>query len=230
MSRKVDIIKRLREKVMPEVPKDFLPKFQIEIERIEAEVEMVNDVLNCTACPLAEGCTNKVPGIGNMSADIMFIGEIPGAEEDAQGEPFVGPGGAMLTKAMEAVGWKREDVYITNLMKCRTPKNRQPLQSEIAACYRHLQVEIEVIQPKVIVCLGGVPSNTLIHPDFKMKQEHGHWFERDGIRYIASYHPSFLLRLGEGSDAQNAAKWDVFNTLQKVKAYEESGFQADAFV
>lgn len=226
---KVDIIKRLRERVLPDVPKDALPKIEVEIKRIEDEVKLVDDIMNCTACPLAENCTNKVPGVGNVNADIMFIGEIPGEQEDQQGQPFVGPGGAILTKAIEAVGWTRDELYITNLMKCRTPKNRQPLQSEIVACYRHLQAEIELVKPKVIVTLGGVPSNTLIHPDFKMKQEHGCWFERDNIRYIASYHPSFLLRLGEGSDAQNAAKWDVFNTLQKVKAYQESGFQADVF-
>jgi DNA polymerase len=227
---KVDIIKRLRERVLPDLPKDSLPKIEIEIKRIQDEVKIVDSIINCTACPLSDNCTNKVPGVGNPNADIMFIGEIPGKEEDVHGKPFIGPGGKLLDKAMSAVGWSREDVYTTNLMKCNTPKNRQPLQSEIAECYRHLQAEIELVKPKVIVCLGGVPSNTLIHPNFRMKQENGHWFERDGIRYISSYHPSYLLRLGQGSDAQNAAKWDVFNTLQKVKAYEETNFNPDTFI
>jgi uracil-DNA glycosylase len=225
----VDILKRFREHVLPKIPKETMPQVEIEMKRIEDEVRLVDDVMNCTACPLAENCTNKVPGKGNMNADIVFVGEIPGEQEDMQGEPFVGPGGAILEKAIEAVGWTRDELYITNLMKCRTPKNRQPLQSEIMACHPHLQQEFSIIQPKVVVCLGGVASSTLIHPDFKMKQEHGHWFERDGIRYISAYHPSYLLRLGEGSAAQNAAKWDVFNTLQKVKAYQESGFESDRF-
>ena len=134
-----------------------------------------------------------------------------------------------MDKSIEAIGWSREDIYITNVVKCRTPKNRQPLVSEITSCYSHLKREIEIVKPKVIVCWGVTAANTLIHPDFKIGQEQGHWFERDGIRYIAVYHPSYLLRLGEGSEKQTEAKWDVFHALEKIKAYQEGGFQADAF-
>lgn len=221
--RSVDVLGRVRRRVGT-LPEAVRPQFEIIMKDIQAEVEMVDNVLSCTACPLAEGCTNKVPGLGPVPSDIMFVGEGPGENEDLQGKPFVGLGGQMITKAIEAVGWDRDTLFITNVVKCRPPKNRTPLVSEVTACYGHLQKEIQLVKPKVVVCLGATAANTLIHPDFKITQEHGHWFERDGIRYIAVYHPSYLLRLGEGSEKQNAAKWEVFEALKKVKQFQDSGF------
>lgn len=207
------------------IPED-LPK-QVEVEVVSHAESLRQDVLNCTDCALREGCTQTVPGAGPVPADIMFVGEGPGANEDEQGQPFVGKGGQLLNKAIEAIGWNRHDIYITNIVKCRPPGNRQPTVKEISACYKHLQKEIEAVQPKVIVCWGATAANTLIHPDFRITQEHSHWFEQDNRRLIALYHPSYLLRLGEGSEKQTKAKWQVFQGLEKVKQYQDSGFSVD---
>lgn len=98
------------------------------------------------------------------------------------------------------------------------------MATEIVSCYKHLKKEIETVKPKVIVCWGAIAANTLIHPDFKITQEHGHWFEKEDMRMIAVFHPSYLLRLGEGTEKQNQVKWEVFNALTKVKEYQERGF------
>jgi uracil-DNA glycosylase len=221
----MDIVRRLRERILTKVPTEARHQVEIEIKRVEDEVSLRHDVLTCTVCPLAETCTNKVPGIGPIDASIMLVGESPGENEDREGVPFVGRGGDMLNKAIEAVGWNRDDLYITNVVKCHPPGNRNPTQPEVAACFQHLKKEIQVIRPKVIVALGALAANTLIHPDFKITQENGHWFElSEGTRGIAVYHPSYLLRLGEGTARQNHAKWEVFNALQKVKHYQDAGF------
>lgn len=221
----LDIVKRLGQRILTKIPTESRHAVEIEIKRVEDEVNLRADVLNCTVCPLAENCTNKVPGIGSLESPIMLIGEAPGRHEDEQGIPFVGNGGDLLNKAMEAVGWNRDDLYITNVVKCHPPGNRNPTQPEVASCFQHLKKEIEVIKPKVIIALGALAANTLIHPDFKITQENGHWFElSSGARGIAVYHPSYLLRLGEGTARQNQAKWEVFNALQKVKQYQDSGF------
>lgn len=227
MSEKLEMLRRVRERILPRVPKEMRPEVEVEVIRMENEVTLRDNVISCSSCPLAQGCTQKVPGIGPVPSDIMFIGEAPGENEDIQGEPFVGRGGQLLNKAIEALGWQRDDIYITNVTKCRTPNNRQPVATEIASCYKHLKKEIEVVQPKVIVCWGAVAANTLIHPDFKITQEHGHWFEKEDRRMVAVFHPSYLLRLGEGTDKQNHAKWQVFNTLQKVRQYQDRGFTGD---
>lgn len=224
----MDVVKRLRERILTKVPNEVRQQVEIEIKRVEDEVSLRADVLDCTGCPLAEGCTNKVPGVGPLEANIMLVGEAPGENEDLQGVPFVGRGGEMLNKAIEAVGWNRDDLYITNVVKCRPEGNRNPTQQEIVSCFRHLKKEIEVVRPKVIIATGAIAANTLIHPDFKITQENGHWFElSEGTRGIAIYHPSYLLRLGEGTQRQNQAKWEVFNALQKVKQYQEAGFMDD---
>lgn len=227
MSEKKEMLQRVRERVFPKIPREFLPQVEIEVVRLENEISLRDDVLSCTSCLLAESCTNKVPGIGPAPANIMFVGEGPGEQEDIHGEPFVGRGGQLLNKAIEAVGWSRDDIYITNVVKCRTPNNRQPVATEIAACYQHLKKEIEVVQPKVIVCWGAVAANTLIHPNFKITQEHGEWFQVEDKQIVAVFHPSYLLRLGEDTEKQNQAKWEVFNVLSKVKQYQNNNFKTE---
>jgi uracil-DNA glycosylase len=220
------VVRKLRERILTKVPNEARQAVEIEIKRVEDEVSLRADTLNCTSCPLAESCTNKVPGIGPLDSPIMLIGESPGENEDREGVPFVGPGGQMLNAALTAIGYNRDDLYITNLLKCHPPGNRNPTQPEVAACFQHLKKEMEVIKPKVIIALGSIAASTLIHPDFKITQENGHWFElSEGTRGIAIYHPSYLLRLGEGTQRQVQAKWEVFNALKKVKQYQEAGFQ-----
>lgn len=210
------------------MPQEIRGAVEFELTRVKQEVGLRSNVLACTACPLSEGCTNKVPGIGPTDASIMLIGEAPGEHEDAQGIPFVGRGGELLNKAIEAVGWQRDELYITNVVKCRPPNNRNVTQPEVAACFQHLKEEIAVVRPKVIIALGALAASTLIHPDFKITQENGHWFElSEGTRGLAVYHPSYLLRLGDGTTRQNQAKWEVFNAFQKVKAYQDAGFEHD---
>ena len=222
----LDVVKVLGERILNKIPNEIKPQVEFEIKKVETEISLRADVLSCTGCPLYQSCTKKVPGIGPIDSPIMLVGESPGSTEDQEGIPFVGPAGEMLNAALNAIGWKREDLYITNLIKCYPPENRNPTQPEIAACFRHLRKEIETVKPKVIIALGSIAANTLIHPDFKITQENGHWFELDGgIRTIAVYHPSYLLRLGENTQRQIQAKWEVFNALKKVKEYQDAGFK-----
>jgi uracil-DNA glycosylase family 4 len=201
------------------------------IFEVEREIDQYYDppyadvVRACTSCALHTTCKQRVPGVGPMPADIMFVGEGPGENEDDQGSPFVGPSGEMLDKIMAAIGWSREDIYITNVLKCRTDEtNRQPTKAEVASCYQHLKKEMELVKPKVIVCWGSVASNVLIHPDFKITQEHGVWFENDNVRLIAAFHPAYILRLGEGTHKEYEAKMRVWDAVQKVKRFQEAGF------
>ena len=148
----------------------------------------------CNACPLHETRTNVVFGCGNKNADIMFIGEAPGEQEDLQGLPFVGPAGKLLDKYLTAVGLSREDVYIANILKCRPPKNRDPLPEEEDVCINHLRAQISLIKPKILVCLGRISAKRLISEDFRITAEHGIWFEKGPYKICAVYHPSALLR------------------------------------
>jgi len=214
----------IEKELLKKIPKEYHEVVSTTFFLARQKVELRQEIMQCASCPLHQSCTQRVPGVGPLSADIMMVGESPGEQEDLQGKPFVGPAGQLLNKALEAIGWNRNDVYITNVLKCRPPNNRTPLVSEVASCYRHLQKEIELVKPKVIICVGAVAANTLIHPDFRITQEHGVWFENRGIRMIAIYHPSYLLRLGEGTPQQVQAKWEVFHALEKVKAYQASGF------
>lgn len=211
---------RVKRKLPPEVYKQVM--FEI-----EKEDQLPNEIRTCTACELAKTCTQKVIGTGPIDADIMFVGEAPGANEDEQGVPFVGKAGQEMDKMLAALGWDRDSIYITNVVKCRPPENRTPQKVEIASCYRHLKKEIEMVKPKVIVCWGSAAANTLIHPDFKITNELGHWFENNGIRFIAAFHPSYILRLGEGTDQQKRAKWAVWEAMKKVDRYKNNGFKDD---
>lgn len=148
----------------------------------------------CTRCELCKTRTNVVFGVGNRTADIMFVGEGPGEQEDLQGEPFVGPAGKLLDNMLSIIDLDRQNTYIANIVKCRPPHNRDPLDAEQDACIGHLRNQVSLIQPKIIVCLGRVAAKRIIDPEFRITRDHGTWIERGGIWMTAIYHPSALLR------------------------------------
>ena len=148
----------------------------------------------CRACALCETRHNLVFGVGREDAEVMFIGEGPGEQEDLKGEPFVGPAGKLLDTMLEIIDLDRNKVYIANMVKCRPPHNRDPLNIEQDACAQWLQRQIRLVDPKIIVCLGRIAAMGLIDSEFRITREHGQWYERGGRLYMASYHPSALLR------------------------------------
>jgi len=149
----------------------------------------------CTKCGLCETRKNVVFGVGNQNADIMFIGEGPGEQEDLQGQPFVGPAGKLLDDMLSIIDLDRnKNCYIANIVKCRPPRNRDPLETEQDACIGFLSDQIKLIQPKIIVCLGRISAMRLISPDYRITREHGQWVNKDGVWITAIYHPSALLR------------------------------------
>lgn len=156
--------------------------------------QLLADCKACNACPLHESRTNCVFGVGSQSADLLFVGEAPGESEDLQGVPFVGRAGQLLDKYLYAVDIPRESVYIANILKCRPPKNRDPLPAEEDACMDFLRRQVKLLRPKMIVCLGRISAMRLIKPDFKITKEHGVWFEKGNFLITAVYHPALLLR------------------------------------
>ena len=148
----------------------------------------------CQKCILGQTRTNSVFGVGNPNAALMFVGEAPGEQEDLSGTPFVGRAGQLLDKFLYAVDIKREDVYIANILKCRPPKNRDPLPAEEDACIGYLREQVRLIRPKIIVCLGRISAMRLIKPDYKISKEHGTWVQKGNYLMTAVYHPAALLR------------------------------------
>lgn len=150
----------------------------------------------CQRCALADTRTNVVFGTGKRDAEVMFVGEGPGENEDLRGEPFVGRGGQLLDEMLSLIGLDRkQNFYITNIVKCRPPKNRDPLNTEQDACIGYLEEQIGLVRPKIMVCLGRIAAARLIKPDFRITREHGQWFRLDdGIWRTAIYHPAALLR------------------------------------
>ena len=148
----------------------------------------------CTRCGLCEKRHNVVFGVGNRQTDILFVGEGPGEQEDLKGEPFVGPAGQLLDDMLSIIDLDRSSCYIANIVKCRPPQNRDPLEIEQEACIGYLRQQIQLIQPKVIVCLGRIAAKALIREDFRITREHGTWTEKNGVWMTAIYHPSALLR------------------------------------
>lgn len=157
--------------------------------------ELENACRSCTKCGLCEGRTNVVVGMGNPHAKVMFVGEGPGEQEDLQGKPFVGRSGQLLDKMLAAVDLDREkNIYIGNIVKCRPPKNRDPLPEEQEMCIDWLRNQFLLIRPKIIVCLGRIAATRLIRPDFHIMKEHGQFFEKNGVLMAATPHPAALLR------------------------------------
>lgn len=149
---------------------------------------------NCTACGLCQGRNHVVFGVGPRTADIMLIGEGPGEQEDLKGEPFVGPAGQLLDDMLSIIDLSRRNCYIANIVKCRPPRNRDPLEDEQEACIAYLRNQVALIQPKIIICLGRIAAKRIIDPDFRITREHGTWTQKNNIWMTAIYHPSALLR------------------------------------
>ena len=157
--------------------------------------ELEAQCLSCQRCALADTRHHVVFGVGVRNAEVMFIGEGPGENEDLQGQPFVGRGGQLLDEMLELIDLSREkNVYIANIVKCRPPQNRDPLNTEQDACIDYLRNQVALIRPKIIVCLGRIAAMRLIKPDFKITREHGLWFEKSGVSMMAMFHPAAILR------------------------------------
>jgi len=183
------------------------------LERIEGDTlgRIRADLGDCTRCKLCRSRTHIVFGDGNEGADLVFVGEGPGHDEDVQGLPFVGRAGRLLDQMIQAMGLERRAVYICNVVKCRPPENRTPEKDEVAACSPFLLRQILAIQPKVIVCLGSVAAQTLLSTNRSISQYRGQWLEFRGSRLMATYHPAYLLRNPD-------AKGEVWKDLRKVMA------------
>lgn len=156
--------------------------------------ELENSIKNCNKCKLNSGRTNIVFGVGNRQADIMFIGEGPGAGEDREGIPFVGKAGQLMDKAFAGIGINRENVYIANIVKCRPPQNRVPEKDEAVACLNYLRNQVILVKPKIIVLLGSTALKDILGDEHSITKERGTIIERKGIRYLPTWHPAALLR------------------------------------
>jgi DNA polymerase len=186
---------------------DFIPK-------IPSEPAVEERIRQCRKCPLGSGRINAVPGEGSKNAALLFVGEGPGAEEDAQGRPFVGRAGQLLTRIITKMGLKREEVYITNVVKCRPPKNRAPNGEEIEQCREYLLEQIDLIRPKVIVTLGRVAASFFISSNLGMTALRGDFYEFEQIKVMPTFHPSYLVRNERNKDL----RWQVWEDMQKVMA------------
>ena len=172
---------------------------------VEAPLSKVEEeVRRCKRCRLYEAATQSVFARGNARAPLMFIGEAPGQEEDRQGLPFVGPAGKLLDRMIFAMGLRQEDVYITNIVKSRPPGNREPRPDEIAACFPHLEKQIELVRPRVICTLGRPASNALLGTSMSMGELRGKWHSYRGVPVLPTYHPAYLLR----SPSQKKQAWE----------------------
>jgi DNA polymerase len=175
----------------------------------ETLLKIRQDLGDCTRCKLHKGRNKIVFGDGSAKAKLVFVGEGPGADEDKQGLPFVGRAGKLLTQMIEAMGLQRSDVYICNVVKCRPPDNRQPEKDEVTACSPFLFRQLDVLQPRVIVCLGSTAAQTLLQTNRGISHFRGEWLDFRGYKMMATYHPAYLLR-------NPAAKGEVWKDLQKV--------------
>ena len=156
--------------------------------------ELEDSIQNCQKCKLCQGRHNIVFGEGNKEADIMFIGEGPGADEDAQGIPFVGKAGQLMNKAFQGLGIERSTVYICNIVKCRPPSNRVPEEDEAAACINYLRNQVVLVKPKIIVLLGSTALKNILGKDYGITASRGKWIIQKGISYMPTWHPAALLR------------------------------------
>lgn len=173
--------------------------------------ELEKSIINCKKCKLCTNRTNIVFGTGNKNADVMFIGEGPGADEDIQGIPFVGKAGKLMDMAFDGIGIKRDDVYIANIVKCRPPANRNPEKDEAIACMDYLRSQVMIIKPKIIVLLGSVALKNILGEEYGITASRGKWIEKKGILYMPTWHPAALLR-------DNSKKLEFWQDLQEVYA------------
>lgn len=185
--------------------------------------QLLDEVNHCSRCRLCQTRTNVVPGEGNPAAEIMFIGEGPGRDEDLQGRPFVGRSGELLTRMIRAIDLEREDVYICNIVKCRPPQNRNPEPDEAAACLNYLRAQFAMVRPRIVVLLGKVACRYTLQQEISVMRDHGKWFERKGTWFIPTFHPSFLLR----DPARKREAWEDFQKIRD-KLNEIRAMEADA--
>ncbi len=211
----------LQEESVSEGPPPALPCPASDREdALKALRDLIGD---CTRCKLSQGRTNIVFGEGNVNAGIMFIGEGPGREEDLQGRPFVGDAGQLLTRLIEKMGFKRENVYIANIVKCRPPMNRDPQEDEIATCFPFLEKQIEIIAPRVIVSLGKIAAYVLLGisgpiTKFSITRMRGNFSEYKGIPVMPTFHPAYLLR----NPRDKWLTWeDAQAVLKKIESLEK---------
>ena len=181
-------------------------------EKQEALQLLQKQVAGCTLCSeLARQRHKTVFGVGYAAPEICFIGEAPGADEDRQGEPFVGRAGQLLDRILKACNWTRQDVYIANILKCRPPNNRNPLPSEVGNCLPYLLKQLQIIQPRVICALGGVAAKTLLDSEESIGRLRGRWHRWQGLPLLCTYHPAYLLR----NPAQKRAVWEDMQMLMR---------------
>lgn len=176
----------------------------------ESFEELENSIKDCSKCKLCNNRTNIVFGTGNREARLMFIGEGPGADEDAQGIPFVGKAGKLMNEAFRGLEIDRDDVYIANVVKCRPPMNRNPEQDEVDSCLNYLRNQVMLVKPEVIVLLGSVALKAILGNEFSITASRGKWVERKGIKYMPTFHPAALLR-------DETKKIDFWKDLKAVK-------------
>lgn len=176
--------------------------------------EINDEVKRCNKCILCQNRTNSVFGIGNENADIMFIGEGPGADEDKQGEPFVGKAGKLMNQAFLGLGISREKIYIANIVKCRPPNNRAPLREESNICLNYLRNQVILIKPKIIVLLGSTALKNILGDNYGITVSRGKWIYKKDIMYMPTFHPAALLR-------DDSKKIDFWNDLELVKEEAE---------
>ena len=174
--------------------------------------ELEKSCKNCNKCELCKTRNNVVIGDGKKDANVMLIGEGPGADEDAQGIPFVGRAGKLMNMAFAGLGIKREELYIANVVKCRPPGNRNPEKEEADACYEFIEAQIKLVNPKVIVLLGSVALKNVLGEDYGITKARGQWVEKDKILYLPTFHPAALFR-------DENKKIDFWNDLKKIKEY-----------
>lgn len=174
--------------------------------------ELEEQIKDCKKCKLCNNRHNIVLGTGNRQARIMFIGEGPGADEDIQGEPFVGKAGKLMDQAFKGIGIKREEVYIANIVKCRPPQNRNPEQDEIDSCIDYLRAQVMLVKPEIIVLLGSVALKAILGKEYSITTSRGKWVEKKGIRYMPTFHPAALLR-------DESKKISFWKDLKEVKKF-----------
>lgn len=185
-----------------------------EEQQVEWE-KLIKRIMGCTFCPLYKGRTQAVPGEGNRKAELMFVGEAPGRDEDIQGRPFVGRAGQLLTRIIQAMGFEREEVYIANVIKCRPPENRTPKPDEVKACSPYLVKQIELVKPRVIVALGKVAAEFLLQTNKSMSELRGNFGEYAGIPVMPTFHPSYLVR-NEGNKEIKRMVWEDMKKVLKL--------------
>ena len=205
---------RLEEKLkfFSQLGMEFIPSSS---SKDSSYLSLREKIIHCQKCALSQRRKNAVPGEGNLGAELMFIGEAPGHDEDIQGQPFVGRAGQLLTKIINAMQFKREDVYITNVIKCRPPDNRNPHKDEIEKCQSYLLEQLEMIKPRAVVTLGKVATDFFVRSNLGMTALRGNFYEFGGIQVIPTFHPSYIIR----NEGNRKIKKMVWEDMKKVMAF-----------